>query len=354
MMRVNRVLFVTGLWLSVATAQASNDPLIGLGFDGGDPPSGIQAFSSDLLPFLISVRSDWTPPDPTADATVFGQSGAPSITMTGVGPGNAAGYVGWGFGVLPGSMTTIQSLSFEVGYGGAGVPTDGSAPDGNLLIAIDRDPSPSFSFLPVWVSVPVPALAAPGSGSALTKVTVDLTDPTLQVDFDGDGLSGEDVVDGIDNDSDGLVDEDSPAIWATIISGDSDDDGDGLIGEDPINGIDDDGDGAVDEDPLTPGIPGLRIPGFDFDGDGLVGEDPINGIDDDLDAQLDEDPGHGFFDIRIFPQLPDGVGTSGLGADLTFYIDDVQFNGDVVPEPGSLALIALLGAAAGSRRLRRR
>lgn len=111
------------------------------------------------------------------------------------------------------------------------------------------------------------------------------------VDNDGDGLYDEDPsndltadnvagVVGIDDDSDTQIDE-----------GDrNDDDEDGAVDEDPVNNLDDDGDGAVDEDPPSdvnddaePGIAKV-----DDNGDGLV--DNANLRDDDEDGRLDEDP----------------------------------------------------------------
>ena len=97
--------------------------------------------------------------------------------------------------------------------------------------------------------------------------------------------------DGIDNDLDGAIDEDGPDgehIFAftcetsfglgtdedPLENPADDQDGDGLDGEDPIDGIDNDLDGLIDEDPLD---------GLDNDGDGLNGEDPIDGIDNDGD-----------------------------------------------------------------------
>ncbi len=62
-----------------------------------------------------------------------------------------------------------------------------------------------------------------------------------------------------------------------------DDDGDGLIDEDPINLIDDDGDGLIDEDP------GDIYKNIDNDNDGLVDEDESDSIDNDGDGLIDED-----------------------------------------------------------------
>ena len=75
-------------------------------------------------------------------------------------------------------------------------------------------------------------------------------------------------------------------IWEVVLVGTnwqahsvSDIDGDGLVGEDPVDGIDNDGDGRVDEDP-----------GIDNDSDGRVDEDLVDGADNDNDGLVDEDP----------------------------------------------------------------
>jgi hypothetical protein len=152
---------------------------------------------------------------------------------------------------------------------------------------------------------------------------VDITELFLvDYDDDNDGFIDEDPVDGLDNDGDGLVDEDGPngahifstTCYATFgISTDEDplenplddQDGDGLDGEDPLDGLDNDGDGLIDEDPLD---------GLDNDNDGLNGEDPADGvyagIDDDGDetgencplgsALWDVDPSTGNPLIKLF------------------------------------------------------
>lgn len=71
------------------------------------------------------------------------------------------------------------------------------------------------------------------------------------------GGHGVEVV--VDDDGDGLVDEDPVDLV--------DEDGDGLFNEDPKNGVDDDRDGKVDEDEAD-----LQ---FDNDGDGLLDEDGL-------------------------------------------------------------------------------
>jgi prepilin-type N-terminal cleavage/methylation domain-containing protein len=79
-------------------------------------------------------------------------------------------------------------------------------------------------------------------------------------------------------------------------SGMIDNDGDGLFDEDPykdidwnnksgLKGIDDNNDGTVDN----------GFAGQDDDEDGLKNEDPIDGVDNDGDGRVDEDPGSAFY-----------------------------------------------------------
>jgi hypothetical protein len=99
------------------------------------------------------------------------------------------------------------------------------------------------------------------------------------VDDDGDGLIDEDPVELVDNDGDGLFNEDGP-------DPQTDDDGDGVFSEDPVNGLDDDGDGLIDEDPSD---------AIDWDLDGRLDEDTSDcaahpGIDPETcDEQIDND-----------------------------------------------------------------
>ena len=78
-------------------------------------------------------------------------------------------------------------------------------------------------------------------------------------DDDGDGRTDEDGIDGLDNDGDGLIDEDAltgdtggpndrGSITLQRHSRRRDDDGDGVEDEDPIDGVDNDRDGLIDED----------------------------------------------------------------------------------------------------------
>src|SRR3989339_1755458 len=93
------------------------------------------------------------------------------------------------------------------------------------------------------------------------------------IDNDGDGLIDEELKDGVDNDGDGLIDEDIGDAFNK-----RDNDGDGLIDEDGTDDNDADGDGQMDEDP----------PG-DMNGDGCPG---ICGVDDDNDAADSDNDGY--------------------------------------------------------------
>jgi hypothetical protein len=134
----------------------------------------------------------------------------------------------------------------------------------------------------------------------------------IVVDDDGDGLIDEDPVDIVDNDNDGLFNED-PADGI-------DNDRDGQLDEDgPDPQFDNDGDGLLNEDGLRTGgliyDPALRNaltaephgryataeeaaadptgPGYgwgDDDHDASFNEDDLDGIDNDNDGLVDEDP----------------------------------------------------------------
>jgi len=144
--------------------------------------------------------------------------------------------------------------------------------------------------------------ASPPEGSSTKATAVLAVSLSARVDLDADGFPD------ADNDRDGLIDEDypgditfdgSPGIHLI------DDGGDGVIdngskeedddeqsndeNEDPVNGLDDDGDGLIDEDPSADmngdGEPGYK--GVDDDGDGQVDEG--NKEDDDEDGTRNED-----------------------------------------------------------------
>jgi len=111
------------------------------------------------------------------------------------------------------------------------------------------------------------------------------------LDNDGDGLVDEDVgqdihndtqsgIAGLDDDGDGLVDEDLMG----------DDDEDGRTNEELFNGLDDDGDGLVDED-LMSDITNDAKAGYaatDDNRDGFV-DNGAGAADDDEDGSGDED-----------------------------------------------------------------
>lgn len=148
----------------------------------------------------------------------------------------------------------------------------------------------------------IPASAPTGS-STLASAVLAVTLPA-DVDLDGDGFAD------ADNDEDGRIDEDLPAditndfapgIYLIDDMGDGtvdkfkaccyeDDEEDfGITNEDPVNGIDDDGDGLVDEDPWGD-MNADTCPGFcgiDDDGDGNIDEGSL--LDDDEDGVSDED-----------------------------------------------------------------
>ena len=120
-------------------------------------------------------------------------------------------------------------------------------------------------------------------------------DPVDRIDNDGDGVYNEDPEDGLDNDKDGLLDEDGPDAQL-------DNDGDGMLNEDGLmsGGVIYDHDlrklyseapfgrhQTIEDaaaDPLGPGY------GWgDDDYDSRFNEDPIDGEDNDLDGLIDED-----------------------------------------------------------------
>jgi prepilin-type N-terminal cleavage/methylation domain-containing protein len=100
----------------------------------------------------------------------------------------------------------------------------------------------------------------------------------------GAEMSRDDVpgIVGVDDDGDGLVDE-NPVEHG-------DDDEDGASEEDPINGSDDDGDGNVDEDALhdSNNDNASGIAGMDDNGDGQVDNGDTD-FDDDEDGLRNED-----------------------------------------------------------------
>jgi prepilin-type N-terminal cleavage/methylation domain-containing protein len=146
----------------------------------------------------------------------------------------------------------------------------------------------------------IPASTPEGSSKLATAVLA--ISLAARIDLDADGFPD------ADNDRDGLIDEDFPGD-STFDFGPGiyliDDSGNGSVDESknnqdddewkdrndegPINGLDDDGDGVIDEDPAADmnndGKPGFA--GVDDDGDGQVDEG--NDADDDEDGSSDED-----------------------------------------------------------------
>ncbi len=144
--------------------------------------------------------------------------------------------------------------------------------------------------------------ASPPEGSSVKATAVLAVSLSANVDLDADGFPD------ADNDGDGRLDEDYPADVAYDFDPGIhliDDGGDGFVDEgfsdndddefffiadeDPINGIDDDADGVIDEDPgadmNADGAPGLA--GVDDDSDGQIDEG--DAADDDEDGTVDED-----------------------------------------------------------------
>ena len=123
----------------------------------------------------------------------------------------------------------------------------------------------------------------------------------------------------VDDDGDGLIDEDPVEIV--------DNDGDGLFNEDPPDGIDSDRDGLVDED-------GVEAQ-FDNDGDGLLNEDGMRtgGVvyEPVLRAQMESPPFERYPTPEAAAGDPEGRGTAwGDGGGYGWGDDDrdVNFNED--------------------------
>ena len=151
-----------------------------------------------------------------------------------------------------------------------------------LVLPLPDDPATDWPENLRVESVP----ASPPTGSSSKDTAVLAVALPFNVDSNNDNIAD------ADNDQDGRLNEDWPADSSNDgESGlmDIDDDGDGLVDEeslsesddetgsandDPVNGVDDNGDGRKDEDP-----------GADYNGDGAPG---IAGVDDDNDGLFDE------------------------------------------------------------------
>ena len=98
---------------------------------------------------------------------------------------------------------------------------------------------------------------------------------------------------------------------------DTDPDGDGIMGEDWVNGYDDDGDGLIDEDFFI-------ADGIDNDGDGLIDEN----IDDEYDLSYDgmDNNGNGQVD-ESWEYDHDGNGISNWGETLDSDLKIIIYDG---------------------------
>jgi len=169
------------------------------------------------------------------------------------------------------------------------------------LLLLPMNDKPASNWLENVREETVPPTTPTDDSTKYTAVLA-VTLPAFQ-DLDGDGFpDADDDRDGridedlyndrnndfgpgiylIDDDGDGLVDENSAWWW-------DDDEANAVIDEDPIDGIDNDGDNNVDEDPSddmnADGCPGIC--GVDDDADGFIDEGNV--ADDDEDGQNDED-----------------------------------------------------------------
>ena len=169
------------------------------------------------------------------------------------------------------------------------------------LLLLPMNDKPASNWLENVREETVPPTTPTDDSNKYTAVLA-VTLPAFQ-DLDGDGFpDADDDRDGridedlyndrnndfgpgiylIDDDGDGLVDENSAWWW-------DDDEANAVIDEDPIDGIDNDGDNNVDEDPSddmnADGCPGIC--GVDDDADGFIDEGNV--ADDDEDGQNDED-----------------------------------------------------------------
>jgi hypothetical protein len=157
------------------------------------------------------------------------------------------------------------------------------------------------------------------------------------IDDDGDG----DIDEGIDEEwdlNDANEDYDHDGVWYTIAWFDDDwdeeldedpmdDDGDGLIDEDIADGEDNDGDGLIDED--TGGVED------DNDGDGLIDEDPkhyYHPLSNLMEYQYgrDED-GDGIFEKTTRPNTDDTDGDGALDGLEIWYTDAPPLNVSITP-----------------------
>jgi len=131
-------------------------------------------------------------------------------------------------------------------------------------------------------------------------------------DDDRDGQTDEEQEDGLDNDGDGLRDEDVGGRDCPFPDQDCgvnnhrsfDDDADGRVDEETDNGQDDDHDNYIDEDiacpcPARQQVGTNHTPGVDDDHDYFLDEEADDGLDNDGDGCVDEDVGEGIGQVAV-------------------------------------------------------
>jgi len=147
--------------------------------------------------------------------------------------------------------------------------------------------------------------------------TYPLLPPSTAIDNDGDGLLDEDPIDGIDNDGDGAVDEDPPEAPIELTFN-------------PTNPLDHD----TDNDRIYDGpevkwvCTAITFFNLDNDGDGLTDEDPVDGLDNDGDGLFDED------DVDFFVRFVPMLDPTNRDSDSDGWIDGLDAdpcNSDLIP-----------------------
>jgi len=141
--------------------------------------------------------------------------------------------------------------------------------------------------------------------------------PSTAIDNDGDGLLDEDPIDGIDNDGDGFVDEDPPEAPIELTFN-------------PTNPLDHDTDNdRIYDGPEVKWIcTAITFFNLDNDGDGLTDEDPVDGLDNDGDGLFDED------DVDFFVRFVPMLDPTNRDSDSDGWLDGLDAdpcNSDLIP-----------------------